>query len=90
VQQHRRCFEPIDAAACAWAFGAVCCAPNLTLRAIVAIGWSEFSLLAEMLGAGGRSAAGRARCSDGWRQIVACKGVNAQKPDRGDGVHRNR
>jgi hypothetical protein len=37
-------FEPIDVT-CAWAFGAVSSAPNLTLRAIVAIGWSEFSAL---------------------------------------------
>ena len=33
--------------------------------------------------------AGRARNSDGPRQIVTRKDVNAQEPDRGDGVHRN-
>jgi hypothetical protein len=32
---------------------------------------------------------GSARNSDARRQIVAGKGVNAQKPDRSDGVHRN-
>ena len=31
----------------------------------------------------------RARNSDGRRQIVTRKGVNAQQTDRGNGVHRN-
>jgi hypothetical protein len=37
----------------------------------------------------GLSPAGRAHSIDGRSQIVARKGVNAQKSDHGDGVHRN-